>query len=95
MPSAAHWDDLTTANITVQATSAQISLVYPSELTAFADDNDDGRLSGAEIARNRESLQNFFQDHILLEDDRNQSSHFDCAVPSARVWLTMASSPEQ
>ena len=73
MPGAAHWDDLTTANITVQATSTQISLVYPSELTAFADDDDDGRLSGTEIARNRESLQNFFQNHILLEDDRKQS----------------------
>lgn len=72
MPSAAHWDDLVTANITVQATSAQISLVYPIELTAFADNDDDGRLSDIEIARNRETLQNFFQDHILLEDDPNQ-----------------------
>lgn len=73
MPSAAHWDDLTTAKITVQATSAQISLIYPGELTAFADDDGDGRLSDAEIARNREALQNFFQDHIFLKNDRDQT----------------------
>ncbi|MGD1898257.1 MAG: nickel/cobalt transporter [Phormidesmis sp.] len=74
MPSAAHWDDLTTAKITVQATSAQISLIYPSELTAFADEDGDDRLSGAEIARNREALQNFFQEKIILKDDRNQKA---------------------
>ncbi|WP_228024730.1 nickel/cobalt transporter [cf. Phormidesmis sp. LEGE 11477] len=74
MPSAAHWDDLATAKITVQAASAQISLVYPGELTAFADDDDDGRLSGAEIAQHREALQIFFQDRILLTNERDQTA---------------------
>ncbi|MEM6452206.1 MAG: sulfite exporter TauE/SafE family protein [Cyanobacteria bacterium P01_D01_bin.105] len=69
MPSAAHWDDLTTAKITVQTTSAQISLIYPGELTAFADDDGDSRLSDAEIAHHREALQSFFQDHILLKNE--------------------------
>jgi len=73
MPSTAHWDDLTTAKITVQATGAQISLIYPSELTTFADDDGDGRLSNAEIGRNREALQNFFKDRILLKNDRDQA----------------------
>lgn len=73
-PSAAHWDDLTTANISVQATSAQVSLIYPGQLTAFADDDGDGRLSDAEIARNRKALQSFFQDHILLKTDQDHTA---------------------
>ena len=74
LPSAAHWEDLTTAKITVQATSAQISLIYPGELTAFADDDGNSRLSDAEIANNRAALQTFFQDRIRLKNDRDRTA---------------------
>ncbi|MEM6597705.1 MAG: sulfite exporter TauE/SafE family protein [Cyanobacteria bacterium P01_C01_bin.69] len=72
MPSAAHWEDMSTAKIEIQAASAQIDFTYPSQLTAFADNDGDGQISDAEITGNSEALKDFFQDRIRLEDDRRQ-----------------------
>ena len=86
-PSQAHWADLATAKITVPAvtqpndsadslssnqTAAEIDLIYPTNLTAFADDDASGRLSDEEISRHLPQLQTFFQDRIRLKDGLNQ-----------------------
>ncbi len=82
-PSQAHWADLATAEITIPAaaqldnpsnnqTEAEIALTYPTNLTAFADDDASGQLSDGEISRHRPQLQAFFQDRIRLKDGLNQ-----------------------
>ena len=86
-PSQAHWDDLATAKITIPAvaqpndpadgpsinqTTADIDLIYPTTLTAFADDDASGQLSDEEINRHLSQLQTFFQDRIQLKDNLNQ-----------------------
>ena len=78
-PSQAHWADLATAEITIPEmapsdtqTAAEIALIYPTELTAFADDDASGRLSDEEINRHRSQLQAFFEDRIQLKDGLNQ-----------------------
>ncbi|MGB3769072.1 MAG: sulfite exporter TauE/SafE family protein [Phormidesmis sp.] len=86
-PGQAHWADLATAEITIPAiaqlndsadalsnnqTTAEISLIYPTNLTAFADDDTSGRLSDEEINRHLPQLQTFFQDRIQLKDGLNQ-----------------------
>lgn len=72
-PSQAHWADLATAEITVQAAgTAEIALTYPTQLTAFADDDASGQLSDEEISRHRPQLQTFFQERISLQDGLNQ-----------------------
>lgn len=79
-PSQAHWADLATAEITVQSaegsagkqSGAQIALTYPTQLTAFADDDTSGQLSDEEINRHRAQLQTFFQDRIRLKDSQSQ-----------------------
>ncbi|MGB3299581.1 MAG: sulfite exporter TauE/SafE family protein [Phormidesmis sp.] len=86
-PSQAHWADLATAEITIPSvaqvdsplnglsnnqTEADIALTYPTELTAFADDDASGQLSDREISRHHAQLQAFFQDRIQLKDGLNQ-----------------------
>ena len=70
-PSQAHWADLATAEIIMQAAEAkaeaQISLTYPTRLTAFADDDVSGQLSDTEISRHQAELQTFFQERIQLK----------------------------
>ncbi len=80
-PSQAHWADLATAEITIQEgtvqsdqarSEAQMTLTYPTQLTAFADDDASGQLSDAEINRHSTQLQTFLQDRIQLKDNQNQ-----------------------
>ncbi|MGC1306033.1 MAG: sulfite exporter TauE/SafE family protein [Phormidesmis sp.] len=105
-PSQAHWADLATAEITIPAiapadspsnnspnspTKAEVALIYPTNLTAFADDDASGRLSDAEISRHRPQLQAFFQDRIQLKDGSNQpaavsvNSHSSVSPTSGQV----------
>ena len=83
VPSQAHWADLATAEITISEmappenspnnqTNADIALIYPTSLTAFADDDASGRLSDEEINRHQPQLQSFFEDRIQLKDGLNQ-----------------------
>ncbi|MGB3311412.1 MAG: sulfite exporter TauE/SafE family protein [Nodosilinea sp.] len=72
-PATAHWGDLATAEIVVAETETQITLTYPTGLTAFADDDGSGRLSTEELMRHRQALTEQLEPAIALSDSRNQT----------------------
>jgi nickel/cobalt transporter (NicO) family protein len=96
-PSQAHWSDLSTAEIKVQAeqghSEAQIALTYPTKLTAFADDDASGQLSEAEINRHRNQLQAFLQARIQLKDSQNQLATLSMIPSSSGVSSSKGASP--
>ena len=53
----AHWADLAAAEISVNEREVRMTLTFPTGLTAFADDNKNGRLEVNEIQRHRIELQ--------------------------------------
>jgi len=65
-PSYSHWADLAAAEILVNQGSAQVTLTFPTGLTAFADDNQDGQLQAAEVDTHKVELQKFLSDRIRL-----------------------------
>ena len=71
VPSVAHWDDLTTAEISIDDTEVQMNLTYPTELTAFADNDNNGSLSVDELDQHTVELRTFFEQHIEVKDSRN------------------------
>lgn len=88
-PSQAHWADLATAEITVQSnqtrSQVQMALTYPTNLTAFADDDASGQLSAEEINRHRAQLQTFLQTRIRLKDHQNQLADLSISPRSGGV----------
>lgn len=66
----AHWADLSVAEVVVDETKTQITLTFPTGLTAFADDNKDNQLSIAEVRSHKTQLQSFFGDRVRLTDDK-------------------------
>lgn len=66
----AHWADLSVAEIVVGATKTQITLTFPTGLTAFADDNRDNRLSIEEVRSHSAQLQSFFSDRLRLTNHK-------------------------
>lgn len=82
--SQAHWADLASAEIRTEGIQAQMSLTYPTQLTAFADSDGNGQLSAAEISGQAVALADFLGDRIRLQDSRQPS-------PQISVLLTEAS----
>ena len=66
----AHWADLSVAEVVVGETKTQITLTFPTGLTAFADDNKDNQLSIAEVRSHKTELQGFFGDRLRLTDEK-------------------------
>lgn len=66
----AHWADLSVAEVVVGETKTQITLTFPTGLTAFADDNKDNQLSIAEVRSHQAQLQSFFGDRLRLTNDK-------------------------
>jgi HupE / UreJ protein len=60
----AHWADLAVAEITTTEREVRMTLTYPTGLTAFADDDKNGALSPAEIARHEDAVRAAFADKI-------------------------------
>ncbi|NJR68815.1 MAG: hypothetical protein HC771_09205 [Synechococcales cyanobacterium CRU_2_2] len=56
----AHWADLASAEIRTEGTQAQLVLTYPTQLTAFADSDENGQLSAAEISGQAVALADFW-----------------------------------
>ena len=71
-PSQAHWADMAAAEIVVGKTAVQMTLTYPTGLTPFADDNQDGHLSVAEVNAHAAQLQAFLGQQIRLTNSENQ-----------------------
>ncbi len=103
VPGQAHWADLATAEITFQSaegssgeqsggqSGAQIALTYPTQLTAFADDDTSGQLSDEEINRHRAQLQTFLQDRIRLQDSQGQMAVLSVSHRSGVVGVASPS----
>ncbi len=68
IPGEAHWADLAVAEIVVEDTKTQITLVFPTGLVASADDNRDGQLSADEVRANRKVLETLLGERIRLSD---------------------------
>ncbi len=66
----AHWADLSVAEVVVGETKTQITLTFPTGLTAFADDNKDNQLSIAEVRSHKAQLQSFFSDRLRLTNEK-------------------------
>ena len=71
-PSQAHWADMAAAEIVVGKTAVQMTLTYPTGLTPFADDNQDGHLSVAEVNAHAAQLQTFLGQQIRFTNSENQ-----------------------
>lgn len=73
-PSHSHWDDLAVAEIAIAPTQAQVTLTFPTELVAFADDNGDGRLSPEEVRSHEASLERVLGEKIWIADSGRRGS---------------------
>ena len=71
-PSQAHWADMAAAEIVVGKTDVQMTLTFPTGLTPFADDDQDGHLSVAEVEAHTAQLQTFLGQQIRLTNSENQ-----------------------
>lgn len=72
-PSQAHWADMSAAEILVEAAAVRINLTYPTGLTSFADQDQNGQLSSSEIQTHRSELEKFFGEAIRLHNSENQA----------------------
>jgi HupE / UreJ protein len=62
----AHWADLAAAEISVGNREVRMTLTYPTGLTAFADDNKNGRLEAGEIGKHQTALAKELADKIQI-----------------------------
>ncbi|WP_404784991.1 HupE/UreJ family protein [Altericista sp. CCNU0014] len=91
-PSQSHWADLSVAEIVVGQTKSDLTLTFPTGLTAFADDDRNGKLSASEVRTHQSQLQKFLSEQIRLvsRNDRDGTltsvQPFD-AQPSAQATL--------
>jgi hydrogenase/urease accessory protein HupE len=72
-PSHAHWADLAVAEIRVDKTQTAMTLTFPTDLVASADDNRDGQLSGGEVTKHQTELEKFLGDRIRLVNDKAEA----------------------
>jgi nickel/cobalt transporter (NicO) family protein len=78
-PSQAHWADMAAAEIVVSETTVQMTLTFPTGLTAFADTDQDGQLSDEEVRTHIAALQNFLSEQIRITNSENQPSALSVA----------------
>ncbi|HBL58744.1 MAG TPA: ABC transporter permease [Cyanobacteria bacterium UBA8803] len=83
VPSQAHWDDLSVAEIVVGETQTQMTLTFPTDLVSFADDNHDSKLSPDEARSHQVELQNILSDRIRLTDSENHRGNLTVKLSEA------------
>lgn len=71
-PGYSHWADLAVAEFIISEKNAQVTLTFPTGLVAFADENGDGQLSGAEVRTHEVQLRAFLGDRIRLTNSRGE-----------------------
>jgi nickel/cobalt transporter (NicO) family protein len=86
-PSQAHWADMAAAEIVVGQTDVQMTLTLPTGLVAFANGDQDGTLSIAEVQSHRAELQQFLDRQIYLSDRQNQRARLSVEPLDASVKL--------
>lgn len=79
-PAAAHWADLTVADIIVADTDAQITLTIPTTLFAFADENGDNTLSKSEFDQHYAQLEQQLSRNLVLTNQADAPGSFTVAL---------------
>ncbi len=69
-PVYSHWSDLSVAEIIVNDLQTEVTLTFPTGLTKFADDNQDGQLQIAEVRSHQTELEKFFSQKISITNSR-------------------------
>jgi hypothetical protein len=64
----AHWADLAAAEISIGEREVRMTLTYPTGLSAFADDNKNGRLESNEITKHQAKLRDELASKIQVSD---------------------------
>jgi nickel/cobalt exporter len=72
-PGRAHWADLSVAEVRVADSSVEMTLTYPTGLTAFADGDRSGQLSPQEVRDHAPALQAFLSSQIQMFDGDRRS----------------------
>lgn len=67
-PGQAHWADLSVAEVRVADSAVEMTLTYPTGLTAFADGDRSGQLSPQEVRDHAPALQAFLSSQIQMFD---------------------------
>lgn len=73
-PSQAHWSDMAAAEVLVGESETQMTLTFPTGLTAFADSDGDGQLVSSEIEEHRSALEEFLNQQIRVTDTENRQA---------------------
>ncbi len=79
-PSQAHWADMAAAEIWVEEAAVRFNLTYPTGLTPFADDDQNGQLSAHEIEIHRGELQSFLGKAIQLQNSDSQPAQLSLSA---------------
>jgi nickel/cobalt exporter len=69
-PVYSHWSDLSVAEIIVNDLQTEVTLTFPTGLTKFADDNQDGQLQIAEVRSHQTELEKFFSQKITITNSQ-------------------------
>ncbi len=70
---AAHWADLSVADVVVGETTAQMTLTVPTNVVDFADADGNGKISPDEFLTQRSALLTLLQDTVSLVDSSQSS----------------------
>jgi nickel/cobalt transporter (NicO) family protein len=92
-PSPAHWADMSAAEIVVKESAVQINLTYPTGLTPFADDNQNGQLAKDEIQAHAGQLQTFLGEAIRLTSSDNQTGSLTVQSLQGAVSPSLQAAP--
>ncbi|NDD31000.1 MAG: hypothetical protein EB084_22320, partial [Proteobacteria bacterium] len=80
-PAWAHWADLATADVIIDARGVEMSMVLPTGLLGRVDDNGDGRMSEAELGRHRREVETLLRQKVALEVDGRMIAESLVSVP--------------
>ncbi|NER84859.1 MAG: hypothetical protein F6K42_36155, partial [Leptolyngbya sp. SIO1D8] len=89
---AAHWADLSVADIVVGETSAQMTLTLPTSVVAFADTDGNQQISPTEFATHQSALVKLFRDRITFTQADETPAAFT-VKPVTSESVTTAETP--
>ena len=88
----AHWADLSTAEINVHPAYVDATVTLPTQWVAFADQNQDQRLSLREIQNSRDELQDFLSDRLPFTNRQQPADAIALIIPEDAPGLSSSSS---
>ncbi|MEM9214557.1 MAG: HupE/UreJ family protein [Cyanobacteria bacterium P01_F01_bin.150] len=79
----AHWADLATIEIDVQSLHVDATITLPTQWVSFADQNQDQRLSPAEIQNSRNALETFLSDRLPFTNRQQPADSIELIIPES------------